>query len=58
MRYSVSRDVLDDILKYLAAQPYAQVSVLIARLSQDAKALKEDEAAPKAEVVSQDQAAS
>lgn len=60
MRYSVSKEVLDNILQYLAAQPYAQVSALIASLSKDAKKLQADAAAeaPKAEVVSEDQAAS
>lgn len=57
MRYSVSKEVLEDVLKHLASRPYAEVSALIARLSQDAKALKE-ESAPANPVVSEDQAAS
>lgn len=42
MRYSVSKEVLEDILKYLASRPYAEVSVLIAKLQQDAKLQKEE----------------
>ena len=57
MRYSVSKEVLEDVLKHLASRPYAEVSALIARLSQDAKVLKE-ESAPANPVVSEDQAAS
>jgi len=56
MRYSVSKEVLEDVLKHLASRPYAEVSAIIARLSQDAKVLKE-ESAP-ANPVSENQAAS
>ena len=41
MKHSVSTNVLQEILNYLASRPYTEVVVLIKTLQEDAKAIPE-----------------
>jgi hypothetical protein len=45
-RYSVSEEVINDVLKYLSSKPYTEVSEIVAKVYADAKPESVGEGSP------------